>query len=78
MPEWLWYAVLGANLGSLGTCWYTIVWYVRRYQRAAHAQLLRWQRIEEEQARAWRQRRQEVQAACPVCGLARAEEDRHA
>jgi hypothetical protein len=74
MPEWLWYAVLGINLGSTVACWYTIVWYWRRLRADEHACFLRWKAIEEQQTRAWLLRMREGQAACPFCGFASAED----
>jgi len=75
MADVLWYATLGANLGSIAACWVTVVWGYRRDKRDEQAQFLRWKTIEEEQHRAWMQRMHELQAACPLCGLASAEEE---
>jgi hypothetical protein len=75
MPDWLVSAATVANLGSLLAWGVLLVSSVRRWQREEQAQFARWKAIEEEQARAWSQRRKEVQAACPICGLATPQDD---
>jgi hypothetical protein len=74
MADWLWYAVLGVNLGSTVACWDTICWYGRRRREGEHACFLRWKATLEQQTRAWLLRMRDVQAACPVCGCASAED----
>lgn len=75
MPDWLVAVATYTNLAGMLAWGVLLVRDLRRYKRAEHAQFLRWKAIEEEQMRAWRQRRLELLAACPGCGLARAEDD---
>ena len=50
VAEWLWYAILGFNLGSIAACWY-IMW--RTY---THGQALieQYYAYEQEQLERWR------------------------
>ena len=49
MPDWLWYAALGFNLGS-GLAWWAVMVTLARRERQRWD---RWQRREDEQIRRW-------------------------